>query len=160
MKKADLLKNLLLQKFPYLQQFPEKLDLIVTSGAIRQVDNDNPNFVIYYSVLIAIDDYSTHISLDDLFLLLNDFVHEQQYDLLHDKNNESYHFEINQLDDDRALIMIRLDLNEAVIVSSDGQGNRTTEHQLETEGVVQSETSYISKLLDINVNDEFTVSKK
>lgn len=159
MKKADLLKNLLRQKFSYLQQFPEKLDLIVTSGSIRQIDNDNPNFVIYYSVLIAIDDYSTHLSLDDLFLLLNDFVHEQQHDLLHDKNNEPYHFEINQLDDDRALIVIRIDLNESVIVTKDELGNRIAEHQLETDGIVQSETSYISKLLDINVNNEFVVTK-
>ncbi|MFT9180369.1 MAG: phage tail protein [Zymomonas mobilis] len=159
MKKADLLKNLLLQKFTYLQQSPEKLDLIVTSGSIRQIDNDNPNFAIYYSVLIAIDDYSTHLSLDDLFLLLNDFVHEQQHDLLHDKNNEPYHFEINQLDDDRALIIIRIDLNESVIVTVDDEGNRIAEHQLETGGIVQSETSYISKLLDINVNNEFVVTK-
>lgn len=159
MIKADLLKNLLLQKFPYLQQFPEKLDLIVTSGAIRQIDNDNPNFVIYYSILIAIDDYSTHLSLDDLFLLLNDFVHEQQHDLLHDRNNEPYHFEINQLDDDRALIIIRIDLNESVIVMQDKNGNRIAEHQLETEGIVPEKTSYIAKLRDINVNNEFIVGK-
>ena len=107
--------------------------------------------------MIAIDDYSTHISLDDLFLLLNDFVHEQQHDLLHDKNNEPYHFEINQLDDDRALIVIRIDLNESVIVTKDELGNRIAEHQLETDSLVQSETSYISKLLDINVNNEFHI---
>ncbi|AVZ26861.1 bacteriophage tail completion protein R (plasmid) [Zymomonas mobilis subsp. mobilis ZM4 = ATCC 31821] len=149
MKKSDLLKNLLLQKFAYLQQSPEKLDLIVTGGTVRQIDDNNTNFVISYSVLIAIDDYSTHISLDDLFLLLNDFVHEQQHDLLHEKNNEPYQFEINQLDDDRALMMVRIDLSEIVLVTNDENGNRVAEHQLETSGVIQSETDYISKLIDI-----------
>lgn len=128
-KKLELLKRILREKIPYIKRNPEKLTDYIEHSYVSITDTSSASFQRSYDVAVGVEDYSGN--LDDILLVVNDFLKEQQPQLFHQKNNRAYHVQTARLDNDRLDIVISFELTERVIVSTDQAGNRITEHLLE-----------------------------
>lgn len=120
MEKPQHLRNALAKAIPYFQQNPDALQLYYTNGTMRARSFSSLSFEYTYDLEIYVTDYKA--SPDLFFLVVQDWLRREQWELLGNADNENaVTFEIEPLNDDSYDLMIKIPLTERVIVKDNGE---------------------------------------
>tara|TARA_R110002167_G_scaffold98718_9_gene259415 strand:+ start:5476 stop:5943 length:468 start_codon:yes stop_codon:yes gene_type:complete len=122
MKKPNSLKAYLLQCIQPLRSNPELLQVFIDKGGLNCKPNTSLSFEYHYSIQLLLTDFGGHPN--SVFVPLLAWLKINQPDI----DREAIDFDAEILRNDLVDLSISVPLTERVKVTTDDQGNHSTEH--------------------------------
>jgi hypothetical protein len=129
MIKPDSLRAAITTSIPDLARDADRLAMWADKGRITSSNDGSRSFAWAYTLNIVITDLTTHPSV--VFLIINDWLAQQQPDLLSPGSSGGYQFEADILGTDSFDLQIALELTENVVLRPRAGGGFDLEHLAE-----------------------------
>ena len=140
MEKPASLRRALTAALEELRKEPTRLAIWIEDGAVRSRDTGDLSFGFEYPLSILLRDMKTDIALVTLAIIR--WLRVNQPDLLAGGSGDSFKFETDILDSEKADILITLQLREAVKVTPKEEGGFDLEYQAEPDPLFTSAAAF------------------
>lgn len=140
MKKPASLRKALTAALEELRKEPTRLAIWIEDGAVRSRDTGNLSFGFEYPLSILLRDMKTDIAL--ITLAITRWLRRNQPDLLAAGQGDSFKFETDILDNEKADILITLQLREAVTVTPKEGGGFDLAYQPEPAPLFEGDAGF------------------
>lgn len=140
MQKPASLRQALTAALEELRKEPTRLAIWIEDGAVRSRDTGDLSFGFEYPLSILLRDMKTDIAL--VTLAITRWLRRNQPDLLAAGQGDSFKFETDILDNEKADILITLQLREAVTVTPKEDGGFDLAYQAEPDPLFEGDAGF------------------
>lgn len=140
MQKPASLRKALTAALEELRKEPTRLAIWIEDGAVRSRDTGDLSFGFEYPLSVLLRDMKTDIAL--VTLAITRWLRVNQPDLLAGGPGDSFKFETDILDNEKADILITLQLREAVKVTPIDGGGFDLEYQAEPDPLFEGDAGF------------------